>query len=75
MSVREVYMMGASKAGLNRQLAKGEDLVCKEYTIAGATALMFSELPEGTIIKVYSKIVGGNPYARAYGSKRRGKIL
>lgn len=64
----QVYVQGKSKAEINRRLAAGETIVGTEHKLGSETKWPLSEmLPDGSIIKVFSKVVGGSPYAKSYG--------
>jgi hypothetical protein len=72
----QVYVKGASKKALNEKLALNERIGATEYSIFNNRCHILNDLPTGTVIKVYDKIVGGNPYAKSYGvwNKEKNKI-
>ena len=72
----QVYVKGASKKALNEKLALNERIGATEYDMFSTNNCILNELPTGTVVKVYDKIVGGNPYAKSYGvwNKEKNKI-
>lgn len=73
-----MYVQGKSKAAINRELKEGKTLVAYDFNMfTGDTQTAFSSeggLAEGTVIKVFEKYIDGNPYAKAYGTWKNGKI-
>lgn len=67
----QVYVLGKSKADINRRLESGQALYGIEYTPFGETHHCLWDCPNGTVVKVYEKTVGGSPYAKAYGTVKR----
>lgn len=72
----QVYVKGASKKALNEQIAAGTRIRATEYDMFSTNSHILNDLPTGTVIKVYDKMVGGSPYAKAYGTwnKEKNKI-
>jgi hypothetical protein len=68
-----VYIKGNSKAAINRDLEAGKAITATEYSF-GIMTHDFADLPEGTCVKVYSKMIGGNPYAKSYGTVKKGRL-
>lgn len=70
MSIPTVYVLGASKKALNELLSLDESGYqrCTQYHFQGSEQLNLFNMPNGTVIKIYSKLVGGSPYAKAYGT-------
>jgi hypothetical protein len=70
-----LYVQGKSKKALNELLANGTTVIGTEYSLRQpVNYTLNSDLPHGTVIKVYEKIIGGNPYAKAYGTWEKNKI-
>ena len=71
-----IYIQAKSKKELNEKLAKGEKIQGTEYDMFSTNHCTLNELPTGTVVKVFEKYVGGNPYAKSYGvwSKEKNKI-
>lgn len=65
----DIYVQAKSKKAINEKLAKNEVVPGYYYSIFGGGGYyeLDEKLPVGTIIKVYEKLVGGSPYAKAYG--------
>jgi hypothetical protein len=65
----KIYVQAKSKADINRRLQAGERLTGLSYSIfGGGTYELDANLPSGTIIAVYQKLVGGSPYTKAWGT-------
>ena len=63
-----VYVKADSKRALNRRLAD-ERITGTSYTPWDVkTVELNDQLPKGTVIKIYTKIISGSPYAKAYGN-------
>lgn len=73
----QVYVQGASKKALNEKITNNERVAATEYDMFSTNNCILNDLPTGTVVKVYKKIVGGNPYATAYGTwnKEKNKII
>jgi hypothetical protein len=73
----QVYVKGASKKALNEKLALGQGIGATEYDMFSTNSCILNDLPTGTVVKVYEKMVGGNPYAKSYGvwNKEKNKIV
>ena len=73
----QLYVKGASKKALNEQIAAGQEIFGTEYKLCEENRHKLNELPTGTVVKVFEKFVGGNPYAKSYGTwnKEKNKIL
>jgi len=72
-----VYVKAESKRALNTRLLN-ERVSGTIYTPWDAREVELDEkLPRGTVVKIYTKIISGSPYAKAYGQwdpeKRRVK--
>ena len=70
----QVYIQAKSKAEVNRKLAEGKTVSATEISMFGTTGHYFEDLPQGTTVKIFEKYVGGNPYAKAYGTVKAGKL-
>lgn len=73
----QVYVQAKSKAELNRRLAQGETFEALHYGIPHNDVYDLERLPVGTVVKIFEKYVGGNPYAKAYGTvaNKGGKVI
>lgn len=69
MSIPTLYIKGSKKAA-NERLAAGEEVLGLEINLYGAACQRLKAMPDGTVIKFYTKIVQGNPYATSYGNWR-----
>lgn len=64
----QLYVKAKSKKELNERLRNGEQVHGVHYTPWGETKHELGpNLENGTVIKVYDRVVGGSPYAKAYG--------
>jgi hypothetical protein len=64
-----IYVNAKSKKAINDMLANGTTVIGTEYSLwEPVNHTLNSELPNGTVIKVWEKLVGGSPYAKAYGT-------
>lgn len=71
-----VYVCAKSKKHANELVAAGT-LLCTEHCLGRETVEYMRAMPTGTVVKIYSKMVGGSPYARFYGTwnKEKNKIV
>ncbi len=71
-----IYIQAKSKKELNEKLANKEQIKGTEYDMFSTNPCILNELPTGTVVKVFEKYVGGNPYAKSYGvwNKEKKKI-
>jgi len=76
----KVYIQANSKKAINEALTDGKKVPAVEYNMFNPNGYMtdhiLNDLPTGTIVSVFSKYVGGQPYAKAYGSwdKEKNKL-
>ena len=69
MSIRTVYVEAASKAEINRRLKVDNNAFeCVEFKMGQGDVFDLERMPAGTVVKIWSKLVGGVPYAKAYGN-------
>ena len=76
MSIPTIYIYG-TKRRANERLAMGEDIVCENYSLfGGPDHATIRPYPDGTVVKFFTKTVGGSPYVVSYGNWRpaRNKI-
>ena len=66
----KLYVQAKSKKAINELLKAGETVRGINYSMFGDGGMyvLSSALPVGTVIAVYSKVVGGNPYATSFGT-------
>lgn len=65
---QSIYVKAASKADLNRRLARGERIMGTVYTIDSVDIVPLNTMPDGSAVKVWSKSYGSTPIAKAYGA-------
>lgn len=65
-----IYIQGKSKKAINEKLAAGQPVHGMEYDFfTGDRAhTLNGDVPKGTVIKIFGQYVGGNPYAKSYGT-------
>lgn len=73
----QIYVKGASKKAINELIAAGKSIYGTEYMPTSQNDHRLNDLPTGTCVKVFDKYVGGNPYAKSYGTwnKEKNKLL
>ena len=71
--MKQVYVQHESKRALNNEILFGRRFEALEYSIAGNEVYNLEDLPDGTVVKLFTKYVGGNPYAKAYGTIKRNR--
>lgn len=65
----KLYVKAASKKALNERLAAGDQVLGHNYSIFGDGGTYGLDcIGDGHTIAVYSKMVGGNPVASAWGT-------
>jgi len=66
----ELYVNAKSKKQINERLAADAEVWGYNFSMfgGGGQYMLDGTLPHGTVIKVYSKVVMGSPYAKAYGT-------
>jgi len=68
MSITTYYVKAKSKKALNEALEAGKVIYADRHTMHSIETVRISALNNGDVIKVYEKVVGGSPYAKAYGN-------
>jgi len=67
----KVYIKAKSKKEINEWCKSGVAIEATEYNAFNPngyeTQHILENLPTGTTVSVFSKFVGGQPYAKAYG--------
>jgi hypothetical protein len=75
----KLYVQGKSKKEINSRLEKGEAVYGENYSLFGGAGSykLDDTLADGTAISVFEKLVGGNPYAKAYGTWniKKGRVV
>jgi len=66
MTIKTVYVCAKSKKEANEQVLNGT-CYCSEYTLVGEREENIRSMATGTVVKIFSKYVGGQPYAKSYG--------
>jgi len=74
----KVYVQAKSKKQVNELLAAGEQIGSVEYNAFNPngyqTHHMLDEVPDGTVVAIFEKYVGGQPYTKAYGTLDKNKM-
>lgn len=71
-----IYIKANSKKAINEALSNNETITGTNHSIFGGGGdYSLTECPTGTTIKVYDKLVGGSPYAKAYGTWNGTKVI
>ena len=68
MSTVSLYVQAASKSDLNRRLMRGETVLGIEVNPWETHAHASHDWPVGSSVRIYSKKINGQPYAKAYGT-------
>ena len=68
MTIQTIYVEASSKKALNKAIECGHDPIGWIYTPWEERATPLSEMRIGDVVKVFSKRVNGQPYAKAYGT-------
>jgi hypothetical protein len=69
----QLYIYAKSKKAANEALKSGQFLIGERFSMFdGDTRLRSDDWPAGSVVKIYSRKVGGQPYAKAYGTVTRG---
>lgn len=71
----KVYIKAKSKKALNERIANGETIQGVSYNPWGGELHLLSDLPTGTVVAVFEKLVSGTPYAKAWGQWNQEKNL
>jgi len=75
----KLYVKAASKAAVNKALAAGEAVLGRNYSMFDHPGpYNLARCPVGTVVSIYSKVIGGSPYAKAYGVvavNKAGKVV
>ena len=65
----KIYIEANSKVAINRGLAAGETYGGYNYSMFGGGGWYnLLDCPVGTLIAIYSKMQGGNPIAKSWGT-------
>lgn len=72
MSIPTLYIKGSKKFA-NEVLAAGGAVAGLQHTIFEISRHNLADMPDGTVIKFYDKIIQGNPVAKSYGNWRPAK--
>ena len=76
MSIKTLYIKANSKKAANEALKTGNELeVYEAKFMIGLVPANIEDFPTGTVVKIFSKFVGGQPYAKAYGNYNKEKNL
>ena len=73
----QVYIKAKSKKEVNEKLTNGLEVTAIEYNLFNTNYYQLTELPTGTVVKIFDKVVGGSPYAKSYGTynKEKNKVM
>lgn len=74
----KIYVQAKSKKEINEALANGERVKGTEYNMFNPAGYMtehvLNDLETGTIVAVFSKYAGTQPYAKAWGTFDKDKL-
>ena len=73
----QVYIKAKSKKEVNEMLTSGLEVTVIEYSLFNTNYYQLTELPTGTVVKIFDKVVGGSSYAKSYGTynKEKNKVM
>ena len=73
----QVYIKAKSKKEVNEMLTNGLEVTAIEYSLFNTNYYLLTELPTGTVVKIFDRIISGNPYAKSYGTynKEKNKVM
>lgn len=67
----KLYVRAQSKKRLNDRLASGDLVIGTHYSVHGISEHKLDDsLEDGTVIAIFDKTVGGNPYTTTWGTWR-----
>jgi len=72
MSIPTIYIKGTKKQA-NERLVKSARVTAIKYDMFDASTVYLDTMPDGTVIKFWEKMSGGNPIAKSYGNWRPSK--
>ena len=71
----KVYVQAKSKKQINEWIQSGTEIEAVEYSMQNhmnggdyETYHNLVDTPDGTVVAVFDKYVGGNPYSKAWGA-------
>ncbi len=74
----KLYVKAASKKALNERIARGDLPWGKNYSVFGdgGDYPLDGNLPDGTTIAIFERVIGGNPVANSWGtwSAKAGRV-
>ena len=71
----KVYIKAKSKKALNERIANGETIKGVSYNPWGGEVHTLRDLPTGTVVAVFEKMLSGAPYAKTWGQWNQEKNL
>jgi hypothetical protein len=74
MSIETVYIQGTKKEA-NLKLVTSKPVSGLKFGLSGPRVVYLDDMPGGTVIKFYEKMIQGNPYAVAYGQWDKAKRI
>lgn len=69
------YYIHGSKASTKDAIRNGVPVYGENFSLFGGERLPWEKIPNGSVIKFYTKMIGGSPYAKSYGQKKDGKLV
>lgn len=75
--IKTVYVKALSKKAINERLTNNERVIGTHYGfLQGGMDMCINHLNDGDVIKVYTKMIKGSPYATAYGNwdSKKGRV-
>jgi hypothetical protein len=72
----KIYVEAKSKAALKRRIEAGEVVSGYNYSMFGGGGHydIDGDLPDGTVIAIYSEMVAGNPVGKSWGTWTNGVL-
>ena len=73
----KIYINAKSKKEINDKLSDGLKVFGENFSMFGGGGFykLDSNLPSGTVVSVYDKIINGSPYAKSYGTWNGKKVI
>jgi len=72
----KIYVKGKSRAELKRRIEAGEKIYGRNYSWFGGAGIyaLDENLPEGTLIALFTDYMDGNPISRSFATWKNGGI-
>jgi hypothetical protein len=66
--IKTYYIKGESKKEVNERIKAGAPVSAVNYTLGQETTVDVRALNDGDVVKIWRKMVGSSPLAKAYGN-------